>query len=89
MITIPLMHCRGRREPARCIQNCGRVATLLCDYPIQNEPGVYKTCDRPLCASCAYEVGPDRHYCRVHWEYHLQREESAHGGVRVRDEGRG
>jgi len=66
----------GRREPSRCIQKCGRVATLLCDYPITNEPGVYKTCDRPLCASCAHEVGTDRHYCRVHREYHLKREEA-------------
>ncbi|OHD24494.1 MAG: hypothetical protein A2Y38_07665 [Spirochaetes bacterium GWB1_59_5] len=67
----------GRREAARCIQNCGRAATLLCDFPIQNEPGVYKTCDRPLCASCAHEMGPDRHYCRVHWEYQRAKEAAA------------
>ncbi len=55
---------RGRRHhaapPPKC--RCGRPATLLCDHP---QPGG-GTCDRPICATCARVVGPDRHHCPVH-----------------------
>lgn len=34
----------------------------LCDYPV----GEGKTCDLPLCASHAYEVAPNVHYCPGH-----------------------
>jgi hypothetical protein len=42
---------------------CGNPATLQCDAPTGRRSG---TCDRHLCASCATEVGPDRHLCPAH-----------------------
>lgn len=50
---------RGPRM--RCA--CGHPATLQCDAPSGRRSG---TCDRHLCASCATEVGPDRHLCSTH-----------------------
>ena len=52
--------CTRTRRP-RCA--CGTVATLQCDAPTKRRSG---TCDRHLCASCATEVGPDRHLCPQH-----------------------
>jgi hypothetical protein len=50
---------RGPRP--RCA--CGQPATIQCDAPTKRKSG---TCDRHLCASCAREVGPDRHVCPEH-----------------------
>src|SRR6185295_14738120 len=44
---------------------CGDVSDALCDFPLGEEG---RTCDRPLCVTCAPEVGVDRHYCREHIE---------------------
>lgn len=44
---------------------CGNHASLLCDHPLKGEKSG-KTCDAPLCASCAVLVGPDRHLCPTH-----------------------
>lgn len=41
-------------------ERLGQGATLLCDGPV----AVGKTCDRPICVSCATHDGPDRDYCR-------------------------
>jgi hypothetical protein len=46
-----------RHEPAAFCR-CGAHANLLCDGPYQGG-----TCDEPLCAEHATEVGPDRHLC--------------------------
>lgn len=54
---------RGPRT--RC--KCGRVATLLCDWPLHGSKEG-QTCDRPLCSRCATNVGPDRDYCPSHAE---------------------
>lgn len=49
---------RGRRR--RCC-HCGKLgATLLCDGPV----AVKKTCDRPICSSCATSGGADVDYCQ-------------------------
>jgi hypothetical protein len=63
---------RGRRY--RCA--CGRAATIQCDATapaklISSGPNAGRvrkagTCDKHLCASCAVEVGPDRHLCPEH-----------------------
>lgn len=37
------------------------ISSVLCDF---NVGGV--TCDTPLCADHAHEVGPDRHLCPIH-----------------------
>lgn len=50
------------RKRKRC--ECGRPATLLCDWKI----GDGKTCDAPICTICAEHVGPDKHLCRKHSE---------------------
>lgn len=47
--------------------DCAAVGDLLCDFPV----GEGKTCDRPMCATHASEIGPELHYCRTHvamWE---------------------
>ncbi|GAP37332.1 hypothetical protein ABXN37_19605 [Piscinibacter sakaiensis] len=53
--------CTRTRSP-RCA--CGAPATLQCDA---NAPARRSgTCDRHICATCATEVGPDRHLCPAH-----------------------
>ena len=41
---------------------CAAVSGYICDYPV----GEGRTCDLPLCASHAYEVVPNIHYCQGH-----------------------
>ena len=41
---------------------CAAVSGFLCDYPV----GEGRTCDLPLCASHAYEVAQNVHYCPGH-----------------------
>ncbi len=52
---------RGER-PRRC--RCGARVEFLCDHIKRSG----RTCDRPLCASCAAEVGEDAHLCPDHCE---------------------
>lgn len=42
---------------------CRGLSSLLCDAPVGDQG---KTCDMPLCAGCAAEVGPDKHLCPKH-----------------------
>lgn len=51
----------GKLGP-HCAAGCGASTGFLCDYPV----GDGKTCDLPLCASHAYEVAPNVHYCPGH-----------------------
>lgn len=51
--------CSGHRTRKKC--NCGQIASRLCDYEIR--PG--KTCDKGLCARCAWMVG-DKDFCLDH-----------------------
>lgn len=51
------------RAPRRICKFCRRnYATLLCDAPIGNG----KTCDAPICPTCAISGGPDTDYCPDH-----------------------
>lgn len=43
-------------------ENCADVSAFLCDFPVSSG----RTCDLPLCASHAYEVAPNIHYCPAH-----------------------
>lgn len=53
----------GDLGPHCAAENCGAAGCdALCDYPV----GKGKTCDLPLCASHAYEVAPNVHYCPGH-----------------------
>lgn len=56
---------RGRRSRTAC-RFCGVPgAQLLCDAPVVRR-GAARTCDAPMCARCAHELGPDRHVCPRH-----------------------
>ena len=44
--------------------DCPAVGDFLCDFPVS--PG--KTCDRPMCGSHSHEIGPELHYCEIHYE---------------------
>jgi hypothetical protein len=46
---------------AHCSECCAS-ADYLCDFPVQ----MGRTCDLPLCASHAYELAPEIHYCPNH-----------------------
>jgi hypothetical protein len=56
--------CGVRKRKCR---GCGQPAPYLCDFQLTGALAG-KTCDIPMCPRCAHEVGPDRHYCRVHNE---------------------
>lgn len=54
---------RGRKRGRRCsVDGCDAPSDFLCDF--QTKPG--KTCDRPLCAAHAHQVGADTHFCPTH-----------------------
>jgi hypothetical protein len=48
---------------------CMVISTFLCDH----DTGEGTTCDAPLCADHATEVGKDRHYCPRHLALHRER----------------
>lgn len=50
---------------------CEGISTFLCDWPVDNERAG-GTCDAPLCAEHAHQVGPDRHYCHRHFALHAE-----------------
>jgi hypothetical protein len=53
----------GTRRRQRC--KCGRPATLLCDWKLK-QPATGRTCDKPLCESCATSPAPDKDLCPEH-----------------------
>lgn len=52
----------GKLGPHCAAEKCAASTQYLCDYPV----GDGRTCDLPLCASHAYEVAPNVHYCPGH-----------------------
>lgn len=52
----------GDLGPHCSAEKCADVGTFLCDFPVSGN----RTCDLPLCASHAYEVAPNMHYCPAH-----------------------
>lgn len=54
----------GSRAPVKRCSVCQRPSTRECDYPTPTRKS--GTCDKPLCAKCARQVGPDRDYCPSH-----------------------
>lgn len=67
---------RGRRSRKTCSE-CTRLATKMCDFPIERA-GRVRTCDRDLCDVHAISQGEDRDYCTFH---DTQAKESARAGV--------
>src|SRR5215813_2507800 len=63
--------CGARRPHTKC--GCGRRATLLCDWKMEN-PTDHKfargstTCDKPLCERCTTSPAPDKDLCPKHAE---------------------
>jgi len=50
-------------------QYAAGTATLRCDAIVGRTLGGSPiTCDRPVCASCAKEIGPNKHLCPAHKE---------------------
>lgn len=52
----------GNLGPHCTADGCAAVSGYLCDFPVAEG----RTCDLPLCASHAYEVAPNLHYCPAH-----------------------
>ncbi|MBU2765822.1 hypothetical protein HAP94_06345 [Acidithiobacillus ferrivorans] len=66
----------GDLGPHCAAGECAAVSGFLCDYPA----GEGRTCDLPLCASHAYEVAQNVHYCPGHLI--LWKEFRDNGGVK-------
>jgi hypothetical protein len=49
---------------------CAGISAYLCDHELSDG----KTCDAPLCAEHARQVGPDRHLCPIHAGQRAERE---------------
>ena len=61
-----------RGDRAKRCAGCGRPATKACDWKLHG-PKTGKTCDAPVCDTCATHVGPDKDLCPAHgraWEVH-------------------
>jgi hypothetical protein len=54
--------CGPRQKKRYCA--CGRPADLLCDWKVKSKKS--GTCDLPICAKHAKQVGPDKHLCPQH-----------------------
>lgn len=52
----------NRKAPPPCCK-CGWISSLLCDWKVDG-----RDCDRPLCPTHAFEVGPGKHLCPAHVE---------------------
>lgn len=53
---------RGAKNPLRGCRVCGYLSSKLCDFRLPNG----KTCDSPLCDSCAIAIGDDLDQCPHH-----------------------
>lgn len=71
LMHIRMTNTKKRPAPAPCAARivlegkavrCMAISSLLCDHPLEGGG----TCDAPLCAGCAREVGPDQHRCPIH-----------------------
>jgi hypothetical protein len=53
-------------KPRKRCSVCGMLGVgKLCDFPLTGAKAG-KTCDRPLCANCAFHQAPDTDLCPVH-----------------------
>jgi hypothetical protein len=67
--------CGGRRQRQPPCYRDGRPATIQCDFTVgRRNAGVATnvpvSCDRWCCddTSCSMKVGPNRHFCRGHYD---------------------
>lgn len=61
----PPAPCAARVDRRGYVARCCGISSFLCDWPVGDH-----TCDAPLCAEHALEVGKDRHHCPRHGEEH-------------------
>jgi hypothetical protein len=52
-------------------QRCCAISSLLCDWVLSDG----STCDAPLCADHAHQIGPDTHLCPTHAAQRLREQE--------------
>lgn len=58
---------RGRRGQQRCKFCRQRIATKLCDFRINvGDVGHTRTCDAPMCSTCATSIRHEVDYCPDH-----------------------
>jgi hypothetical protein len=71
------VHLHGRKLPPACVAivviegkrvRCAAISSIECDWPVAKG----RTCDAPLCADHAWEMGPDQHICPPHLELQAQ-----------------
>jgi hypothetical protein len=67
---ITTIKCSRGSSQKRCFY-CGRPAPKLCDFKFTVKVGklagkTWKTCDKPLCTTCAVHQEPDTDYCEPH-----------------------
>lgn len=58
----------GRKRIPACVA-CGGIADRECDWKL----GRGKTCDKPVCSSCAEHPAPEKDLCPAHaqaWRHH-------------------
>ncbi len=54
---------RGGRKPRACAF-CGEPGGLLCDGRVKvGDVGHTKSCDKSICARCAYHPEPEKDFC--------------------------
>lgn len=58
----PAPCCARITLPNGTTDRCMGISTILCDYQLEDG----RTCDAPLCASHATEIGRNRHLCPTH-----------------------
>lgn len=64
--TAAIVCSRGHRKPKPCA-HCGKPSSKLCDFIlVRSHAGNHKTCDKPLCQSCAVSGGRNVDYCPDH-----------------------
>lgn len=54
----------GPRQRTRKCRECGRPATLLCDWKVPRKKS--GTCDKSICSRCTTSPAPDKDLCREH-----------------------
>lgn len=59
----PPAPCVAKAGVGEQLRQCCDISAYLCDWPADED----HTCDAPLCAAHAHQVGRNRHYCPTHF----------------------
>lgn len=66
----PAPCCARITLPGGRADKCMAISTILCDYELEGGG----TCDAPLCAGHAKQVGVDKHLCPIHADQQARRQ---------------